>query len=367
MCRSCKETAREHPRRNDSFIAVLRSCRMRFSTALRGRVYHLRRNFLKRAGLFTQQPSYSVKKAVRWIAKQRTSGVGLEIKSGAFRQLFPKQATLERVATGFQFTEGPVWIAEEKRLLFSDIPANRIYGLGADGSVMTFREPTGNSNGLTRDHKGRLIACEHSTRRVTRTEADGSMTILAVRFQGNRLNSPNDVVVKSDGAIYFTDPPYGIKVHQQEQPTQGVYRLSADGSELSLVADDMVRPNGLAFSPDQKKLYIDDSQRRHLRVFDVNDDGSLSGGGVFHDMNVSTLGAPDGMKVDVSGHVYCTGPGGVWVFDSAGNHLGTISTPEEPSNCAWGDDDWQSLYITAGSSVYRIRGNTPGVRVPYCL
>ncbi len=228
--------------------------------------------------------------------------------------------------------------------------------------IRAFREPSGNSNGLTRDKKGRLIACEHGNRRVTQTEKDGSITPLADRFHGKKLNSPNDVVVKSDGAIYFTDPTCGITPEQQEQPAQGVYRLSPGGKETSLVADDLARPNGLAFSPDEKKLYIDDSERRHIRVFDVSDDGSLSGGSLFHDMNVNIPGSPDGMKVDVEGHVYCTGAEGVWVFDPAGNHLGTIITPEKPSNCAWGDDDWRSLYITAVTSVYKIRVNTPGIR-----
>ena len=288
----------------------------------------------------------------------------LKPSSATFRSLFPESVSLKRVATGFRFTEGPIWIVEEKRLLFSDIPANRIYELAADGSVMRFREPSGNSNGLTRDKQGRLIACEHGNRRVTRTEPDGTVKHLAERFRDNKLNTPNDVVVKSDGSVYFTDPSYGIKPHEQEQPVEGVYRLSPDCKEISLVAEDLARPNGLAFSPDEKKLYIDDSKRRHIRVFDVSDDGSLSGGSLFHDMNVSSPGVPDGMKVDVEGRVYCTGAGGVWVFDPEGNHLGTIGTPEKPSNCAWGDDDWRSLYITAITSVYKIRVNTPGIRIP---
>jgi gluconolactonase len=297
-----------------------------------------------------------------WKTMRQSLSSCLDTKSEALIGLFLESAVLERVATGFRFTEGPVWTAEKKSLLFSDIPANRIYELPADGHVMTVREPSGNSNGLTRDQKGRLIACEHGNRRVTRTEADGAVTVLAETFRGKRLNSPNDVVVKSDGAIYFTDPAYGITPDQQEQPLEGVYRLSPDGKEISLVADDLARPNGLAFSPDEKKLYIDDSERRHIRVYDVQPDGSLAGSSRFHDMNVSAPGAPDGMKVDVAGHVYCTGAGGVWVFDNAGKHLGTIVTPEKPSNCAWGDDDRRSLYITAVTSVYRIRVKTPGLR-----
>jgi gluconolactonase len=170
--------------------------------------------------------------------------------------------------------------------------------------------------------------------------------------------------MKADGTIYFTDPSYGIKADQQEQPVEGVYRISADGKELSLVCAGFERPNGLAFSPDEQVLYVDDSRRRHIRVFRVEDDGSLSGGRVFHDMNISTPGAPDGMKVDQEGRVYCTGAGGVWVFEPDGKHLGTIVTPEKPSNCAWGDSDWCSLYITAGASIYKTRVTTPGIPVP---
>ena len=273
-------------------------------------------------------------------------------------------AKVERVATGFRFTEGPVWFYEERSLLFSDIPANRIFKLTLNGRLATFRQPSGHSNGLTRDREGRLIACEHGNRRVTRTEKDGSITVLAEVFRGKKLNSPNDVVVRSDGCIYFTDPPYGIKPEQQEQPIQGVYRLSPNTRDLSVVADDFEKPNGLAFSPDEKKLYINDSSRRHVRVFDVACDGSLSDHRLFHDMNVKEPGSPDGMKVDVSGRVYCTGPGGVWVFDKKGAHLGTIVTPEKPANCAWGGDDWRSLYITARSSVYKIQFNSPGIKVP---
>jgi gluconolactonase len=246
----------------------------------------------------------------------------------------------------------------------SDIPANRIMSVTTAGRVVIFRKRSGGSNGLTLDKLGRLVVCEQSERRVTRTERDGSTTVLAASFRGKSLNSPNDVVVKSDGTIYFTDPNYGIRPEEQEQEVQGVYRLSPDGNDISLVADNFARPNGLAFSPDEKKLYIDDSERRHIRVFNVQDDGSLSGGAVFHDMNAATPGAPDGMKVDVDGRIYCTGAGGVWVFDSDGNHLGTIVTPEKPSNCAWGGSDWRTLYITACRSVYTIRLRTPGVPLP---
>lgn len=304
-----------------------------------------------------------------WLKRQigRLSATGhLEAKSKAFHKIFAGDIKIKRVATGFNFTEGPVWFGEEKYLLFSDIPANKILKLTPDGQVTIFRWPSGNSNGLTRDKRGRLIACEHTNRRVTRTENDGSITVLADRSQGKKLNSPNDVAVKSDGAIYFTDPPYGIKPDQQEQTIQGVYRLLPETKELIPVADDFDGPNGLAFSPDESKLYIDDSASkcRHIRVFDVQADGSLSNGQIFHNMNINKPGAPDGMKVDVYGHIYCTGPGGVWVFDPEGNHLGTIVTPENPANCAWGDDDWKGLYITAHTSVYKVRVDIPGIKVP---
>jgi len=296
--------------------------------------------------------------------KQRLFTGRLEEESENFRKIFPANAKVRRIASGFQFTEGPVWIPEANHLLFSDIPANKILSLKPNGQVTTFRDPSGKSNGLTRDRQGRLIACEHGNRRVTRTEKDGSIIVLADKFQGGKLNSPNDVVVKSDGAIYFTDPPYGIKPNEQEQPLQGVYRISPDGGEINLVADDFERPNGLAFSPDEKKLYIDDSsERRHLGVFDVQPDGALANSRIFYEMNIDKHGAPDGMKVDVDGRIYCTGPGGIWVFDSEGVHLGTIVTPEIPANCAWGDEDWQSLYITARTSIYKIRVNIPGINV----
>jgi gluconolactonase len=207
--------------------------------------------------------------AIRTLTRQLPGGA-LKAKTPRFGKLFPNGVRVKQMATGFQFTEGPIWFHEKKILLFSDIPANQILQLTMDGKVKVFRQPSGNSNGLTRDRQGRLIACEHGNRRVTRTENNGSLTVLADSFQGNRLNSPNDVVVKRDGSIYFTDPPYGIQPAQQEQPIQGVYRLLPDGGDLKVVARDFDRPNGLAFSQDEKKLYVaDSSSRRHIRVFDV--------------------------------------------------------------------------------------------------
>jgi len=296
----------------------------------------------------------------------RGSPLFLRAKTNPFPSLFPEKVRLVRVATGFRFTEGPVWDSKEKYLLFSDIPASTIFKVSTDGHVSIFRKPSGHSNGLTFDQAGRLIACEHGNRRVTRTEPSGVVTVLADTFRGKQLNSPNDVIVKSDGTIYFTDPFYkkvdGIKPHQQEQTIQGVYKISPHSHEIVVVASDFEKPNGLAFSPDEKTLYIDDSStRRHIRVFDVLPNGNVANGRVFHDMDNEEKGNPDGMKVDREGNLYCTGPGGVWVLNSQGQHLGTIVIPEKPANCAWGDSDFRTLYITAKTSVYAIRVNIPGV------
>lgn len=266
----------------------------------------------------------------------------------------------ERLATGFQFTEGPIWLPDSS-LLFSDIPANRIYRWTVENNIEVWREPTGNSNGLTLDREGRLIACEHTTRRVSRTEVDGTVVTLADQYQGKRLNSPNDVVVKSDGTIYFTDPPYGIEPEMREQPCNGLYRILVDGT-LELLIDDFDRPNGLAFSPDESVLYVDDSPRRHVRAFDVQADGRLTNSRVLADMDHPQPGSPDGMKVDEEGHLFVTGATGIWVFEPDGTHLGVVVTPERPANCAWGDADRKSLYITARTSLYRIRVMAPGLR-----
>jgi gluconolactonase len=273
----------------------------------------------------------------------------------------------ERIATGFQFTEGPVWMPDGT-LLFSDIPASRIYKWtpDGDGQVEVWREPSGNSNGLTVDRQGRLVACEHGTRRVSRTEADGTVVTLADRYGGGRLNSPNDVIVKSDGTVYFTDPPYGIEPREREQPCNGLYRIPPGGT-VELLADDFDRPNGLAFSPDESILYVDDSPRRHVRAFDVRPDGTLTNSRLCADMDHPQPGSPDGMKIDAEGNLYVAGATGIWVFEPDGTHLGVVVTPERPANCAWGDPDRKTLYVTARTSLYRIRVKVPGlpaVRVP---
>ena len=292
--------------------------------------------------------------------------VQVEAYDDALWQIVPKNVMVVPVATGFGFTEGPVWCGDY--LLFSDIPRNRIirWCMRSEGpEVTTFRSPSGNSNGLTLDKSGRLITCEHSTRRVTRTEIDGSITVLAGQYGGRRLNSPNDVVVRSDGSIYFTDPPYGLKdlTAWKELPFNGVYRLAPDG-ELVLLMDDFDRPNGLAFSPDETVLYVDDTPRGHIRAFDVSPDGGLSKGRVFVELQAPEPGAPDGMKVDQQGNVYSTGPGGFWVIAPTGKSLGRIVLPELPANLAWGDSDWRTLYATARTSVYCLRLSVPGIPVP---
>lgn len=283
-------------------------------------------------------------------------------------------AVVEKVSGGYRFTEGPVW-HPDGFLLFSDIPANIIYKWiptsvqqGEDRKAdpqnnnTIFRQPSGNSNGLALDVDGRLIACEHGNRRVSRTAKDGTIETLAATYNGKKLNSPNDLAVKSDRSIYFTDPPYGLRNQQQgkELAFNGVYRVAPDGA-LSLLDDTFERPNGIAFSPDEKTLYVNDSERRHIRAFDVQENGTLANGRVFAELNdANARGVPDGMKVDKNGNVFSTGPGGVWVFAPNGKLLHRISTPEVTTNLGWGDTDGKTLYITASTSVYRIRVNTGG-------
>ena len=284
----------------------------------------------------------------------------LDTKQKNLEEIVAPDAEVEKVVGGFEFTEGPVW-HPDGFLLFSDIPADTIYQW-QKGEKTTFRRPSGNANGNTLDRSGRLVTAEHGNRRVSLTQNDGEIITLASRYQGKRLNSPNDLVVKSDGSIYFTDPPYGIKSEQEELGFYGVYRLAPDGT-LTLLVDDFVRPNGIVFSPDETQLYVNDSQEGHIRVFDVEPDGKLANGKLFAELEPpSKEGAADGMEVDMKGNIYSTGPGGVWILSSSGNLLGIIETPEVPTNLAWGDRDYKTLYITANTSVYRIPLKIPGIR-----
>jgi gluconolactonase len=297
----------------------------------------------------------------------------LEVRDPGLHDLLAADAAIERIASGLTFTEGPVW--RGTHLLFSDIPNKRIVRwrrLPEGPELTTFA--TGMSNGLTLDRQGRVLAAEHDGRRVTRVADDGARTVLAEQFQGKRLNSPNDIVVKSDGSIYFTDPPYAVQpstpgvprpagwwikpIPGREQPCNGVYRLAPEGT-LRLLVDDFALPNGLAFSPDESVLYIDDSAHKHIRAFEVRPDGTLTGSRVLLDMASEDPGVPDGLKVDVRGNVFCTGPGGVWVCRPDGALLGRIVLPELPANLAWGEDG-SVLFLTARTSVYRLPTRTRG-------
>jgi gluconolactonase len=264
---------------------------------------------------------------------------------------------VEKVTGGFQFTEGPMW-HPDGYLVFSDIPADTIYRL-KDGEKEVYRRPSGNSNGLAFDEEGRLLACEHGTRTVSRTLEDDTVIALASEYGGKRLNSPNDLVVRSDGSIYFTDPPYGVDEEDRELDFQGVYRISPVG-EPQLLLKDFERPNGLAFSPDQRVLYIADTAKHHVRAFDVQLDGSLTNDRTFVQFEEPDQLRPDGMKVDVEGNLYVAGFEGVEVFAPDGEHRGTIVLPERPANLAFGDADGRTLYVTARTSVYKVRVAHPG-------
>ncbi len=286
-----------------------------------------------------------------------------EILSPEFESILTPQSKVEKLAGGMKFTEGPVWLGEGGYLLFSDIRANQIMQWKPKGRVQPWRTPSGAANGNTLDREGRLITCEHQNRRVSRTEKDGKVVTLAERYMGKRLNSPNDVVVKSDGSIWFTDPPYGIKPSEQELSGNYVFRLETSTRKLAVVAEDFERPNGLCFSPDEKKLYIAESSRSsHIRVYDVTSDNKLANGKVFVELED---GAPDGMRVDTEGRLYVAGGRGIVVYDPAGKRLGIIKiVPERPSNCCFGGKDKKTLFITARSSLYKVELASTGAQKP---
>ena len=270
----------------------------------------------------------------------------------------------ERLATGYQFTEGPVW-HPDGYLLFTDIPQDLVLRLDPGGEPVVIRENSGGANGMTLDLQGRLVMCEGSNHRVTRMEPDGSISVVADRWEGKRLNAPNDVVGRSDGTLYFTDPGGGGDDPEKEVDRNVVYGVTPDGEVFAAVPD-FEYPNGLAFSPDESILYVVNTRLfMSISAFDVSPDGSLANGRIFADMSrAEGEGIPDGVKVDVEGRVYCTGPGGHWVFDASGKHVGTIRLPEPPANCAWGGPDNRTLFFTARTSVYSMRMKTPGTRVP---
>lgn len=302
----------------------------------------------------------------------------IERKDPRFDQLVPRDAVIEKLADGFDWTEGPVWIPNGSFLLFSDIPKNTVFRWKEGEKVNIHLKPSGytgsdtrggepGSNGLLLDADGRLVLCEHGDRRVARLEKDGSKTTLADRYQGKRLNSPNDAVYHSNGALYFTDPPYGLEKGWDDPARAldycGVYRLSKDG-KLTLLTKEMTRPNGIALSPDENTLYVANSDPKHAvwMRFPVKEDGTLGPGKVFFDATSwvgAKKGLPDGMKVDRAGNLFATGPGGVLVFAPDGTHLGTLATGVATANCAWGENG-STLFITADKNLCRIKLSTKG-------
>lgn len=296
-----------------------------------------------------------------------------------FDSLVPAGTQIERLAGGFTFTEGPLW-RPEGTLWFSDVIGNVVRQWSPDGTVTELLRPggyDGNSlpeggfngpNGMTADRDGAVVLCQHGNRRIVRISRDGGISTVVDRFEGKRLNSPNDLVFHRDGALYFSDPPYGFPQQDEdpakELPFNGVYRF-ADG-KLQLIIDDLHRPNGLAFSRDYKTLYVANSEQpKRWMQYDLADDGTVRNGRVFADADHSTApGVPDGMKIDTQGNMWAAGPGGIWVFSPEGKHLGTIQTPETPANCGWGEDGG-TLYITAITSLYRVKLPVTGTPLVY--
>ena len=270
----------------------------------------------------------------------------------------------ERLATGFVFTEGPLW-HPDGFYYFVDVRSSVLYRLTPGRPHEVVREKTGGGNGTTFDLQGRLVLCEGENRRVTRTASDGRIEVLMDRFEGKRLNRPNDVVCRSDGSIYFTDPGLRVPLGERELPYAGVYRVAPDATQ-SLVAD-FEYPNGLAFSPDERRLYVANTRwAQYIHVLELDAAGKMMRRRIFADMSSDeTDGVPDGMKVDVEGRVYCTGPGGTWVFAPDGSPLGIIRTPEVPANLAFGGPDLRTLFLTARTSVYTLRATTPGQPHPW--
>jgi gluconolactonase len=302
--------------------------------------------------------------------------MAVQVKADAFLELVDEDAALERLGTGFTFTEGPIW-NPDGFLLFSDMPGDVRRRWDEQSGVQEVANPSNKGNGMTIDNDGRLVVCEHVTSSVVRMDPDGKgggREVLASHYEGRELNSPNDVVVKSDGAVYFTDPTYGRMPgfgieREQDLDFQGVYRIAPQGGDPQLLIDDFDQPNGLCFSTDESLLYINDTTRAHIRVFDVQSDGTIANGRVLADGigsgDLAVGDLVDGMKLDERGNVWVTGPGGVCVFDPEGRHIGTVEVPENVGNLNWGGPQWDLLFIPATTSVYRIQCRVSGNRLPY--
>jgi gluconolactonase len=297
------------------------------------------------------------------IAQESQRTFALEAHDPAFWSLINHDTKLEKIASGFKFTEGPIW-DPNGFLYISDEKGNKIYRVYPDGKkeeVIAIGDPDGN----TFDRQHRLIDCSSVLRAIVEITPAGKYNILANSYQGKKLNTPNDVTVGPDGTLYFTDPNMDLVAgEKQELAFQGVYRLDEKG-ELTLLTKDLAEPNGLAFSPDGKHFYVDDSEKKNILVYDVAPQGLLANGRIFgEEPGGHGDGVPDGMKVDKNGNLYVTGPKGIWVWNASGRHIGTITLPEQPANLAWGDSDYRTLYITATTSVYRLQTKTEGY-VPY--
>jgi gluconolactonase len=302
--------------------------------------------------------------------------MAVQVNSPTILELVDEDAELERLGTGFTFTEGPLW-NPDGFLLFSDMPGDVRRRWDAESGVTEVANPSNKGNGMTFDLDGRLVVCEHVTSSVVRMDPDGTgggREVIASHYGDRELNAPNDVVVKSDGAIYFSDPTYGRMPgfgieREQDLDFQGVYRIPPGGGDTQLLADDFGQPNGLCFSTDEALLYINDTEKAHIRVFDVEPDGTIANSRVLAD-GIGTASLEigdlvDGMKLDERGNIWVTGPGGVCVFDAEGEHIGTVEVPEPVGNLNWGGPDWNWLFIPATSSVYRIECKVSGNRLPY--
>jgi gluconolactonase len=302
--------------------------------------------------------------------------VAVDVRSDKLAELVDENVEIEQLGSGFTFTEGPIW-NPDGFLLFSDMPADTRRRWDEQGGVRVVASPSNKGNGMTLDSQGRLIVCEHSTSSVARIDPDGSGSgreVLASHYQGKELNSPNDVVVHSSGSIYFTDPTYGRMPgfgveREQDLDFQGVFRIPPGGGDTQLLAGDFGQPNGLCFSPDESLLYVNDTDRAHIRVFDVQGDGSLASGRLFAE-NIGTASLEkgdlvDGMKCDERGNIWVTGPSGVWVFGADGEHLGIVGIPESVGNLHWGGPGWSWMYVTASTGLYRFKTKTSARREPF--